>query len=52
MNAKLILHMDWNDAMGWKFPSFAEQYGVEKYLMEPLMGVLDAGQAVSEEANG
>ena len=47
--AKLLLHMDWNDAMGWKFPSFAEQYGVEKYLMDPLMGVLDAGQAVSEE---
>jgi hypothetical protein len=22
--AKLILHMDWKDAMGWKFPSFAE----------------------------
>ena len=41
--------MDWTDAMGWKFPSFAEQYGIEKYLMPPLMGVLDAGQAVSEE---
>ena len=48
--AKLILHMDWKDAMGWKIPSFAKQYGIDKYLLPPLMGELDAGQAVSEEA--
>jgi len=47
--AKLILHMDWNDAMGWKFPSFAEHYGIGKYLMPPLMGNLDQGQAPSDE---
>ena len=47
--AKLILHMDWNDAMGWKFPDFATYYGVEDYLMPPLMGVLDHGEAISEE---
>ena len=47
--AKLILHMDWNDAMGWKFPEFAERYGVEDYLMPPLMGILDAGESLSEE---
>ncbi len=46
---KLILHMDWNDAMGWKFPEFAERYGVKDYLMPPLMGVLDAGESLSEE---
>jgi len=46
---KLILHMDWNDAMGWKFPEFAERYGVEDYLMPPLMGILDAGESLSEE---
>ena len=48
-DAKLILHMDWNDAMGWKFPSFAQQYGVEEYLLPPLMGNLDQGQAPSDE---
>ena len=48
-DAKLILHMDWNDAMGWKFPDFADHYGIGEYLMPPLMGVLDHGQAVSEE---
>ena len=41
--------MDWNDAMGWKFPNFAQQYGIEEYLMPPLMGTLDAGQALSEK---
>jgi len=47
--AKLILHMDWIDAMGWKFPDFADQYGVGDYLMPPLMGVLDHGEAATEE---
>ena len=46
--AKLILHMDWNDAMGWKFPSFAEYYDLGEYLLPPLMGVLDAGEALEE----
>ena len=47
--AKLILHMDWKDSMGWKFPEFAAQYGIEDYLMPPLMGVLDHGQAATEK---
>jgi len=47
--AKLLLHMDWNDAMGWKFPDFAAQYGIEDYLMKPLMGTLDANQALDEK---
>jgi glycosyltransferase involved in cell wall biosynthesis len=47
--AKLILHMDWNDAMGWVFPDFAKQYGLEEYLMPPLMGNLDMGQHISDE---
>jgi len=46
--AKLILHMDWNDDMGWKFPFFAQRYNLEKYLLPPLMGVLDAGEAPDE----
>jgi glycosyltransferase involved in cell wall biosynthesis len=47
--AKLILHMDWNDAMGWKFPKFAELYGLKDYLMPPIMGNLDAGESATEE---
>jgi len=35
--------------MGWKFPEFAAQYGVAEYLMEPTMGTLDTGQALTEE---
>jgi|TARA_R100001163_G_C5058176_1_gene194769 glycosyltransferase involved in cell wall biosynthesis len=46
---KLILHMDWNDAMGWRFPEFADQYGVGEYLMPPLMDSLDNGEAINEE---
>jgi len=41
--------MDWNDGMGWKFPHFAEAYNLEKYLLPPLMGVLDAGEAPDDE---
>ena len=48
-DVRLILHMDWNDAMGWKFPAFAEQYGLGDYLLPPLMGVLDMGEALDEE---
>ena len=48
-DTRLLLHMDWNDSMGWKFPEFAEQYGIAEYLMPPLMGTLDAGQAIDEK---
>ena len=48
--AKLILHMDWNDAMGWKFPDFTEQYGLTEYLLPPKMGILDAGEALTESS--
>tara|TARA_R110000772_G_scaffold95780_4_gene194116 strand:- start:60 stop:680 length:621 start_codon:yes stop_codon:yes gene_type:complete len=41
--------MDWNDNMGWRFPEFVEQYGIQEYLMKPLMGSLDAQEALSEE---
>jgi glycosyltransferase involved in cell wall biosynthesis len=47
--ARLILHMDWKDAMGWKFPEFANAYGLKDYLLPPLMGVLDAGEAPDDE---
>ena len=46
---KLIMHMDWNDAMGWKIPEFCDQYGIKDYLMPTMMGTLDAGQAATEE---
>jgi len=48
-DARLCLHMDWNDAMGWRFPAFAKYYGIEEYLMPPLMGMLDAGETITEE---
>jgi len=48
-DVRLVLHMDWDDAMGWKFPAFAEQYGIEDYLLPPLMGVLDQGEALDED---
>jgi len=47
--AKLLLHTDWEDYMGWKFPEFAAQYNVEKHLMAPTMHRLDLGEALSEE---
>ena len=43
-DTKLILHMDWNDAMGWRIQEFTKQYGLEDYVLPPLMGVLDAGE--------
>ena len=46
--AKLILHMDWQDFMGWPFPQFADQYGVGDYLLPSLMGTLDKGEAIDE----
>ena len=49
-DVRLILHMDWQDDMGWKFPEFADQYGIGEYLMPPLMGVLDHGEALAEES--
>ena len=48
-DVRLILHMDWNDAMGWRFPDFAETYGITKYLVPPLMGMLDNGEVITEE---
>ena len=48
-DARLMLHMDWTDAMGWPFPSFADQYGIGDYLMPPLMKRLDEGEAIDEE---
>ena len=44
-DARLMLHMDWKDAMGWQFPAFTDAYGITEYLLPPLMGVLDAGEA-------
>ena len=41
--------MDWRDGMGWQFPEFAAQYGIEEYLMPPLMGILDAAETIDEQ---
>ena len=48
-DVRLILHMDWKDAMGWPLPDYAKHYGIEEYLLPPMMGVLDLGQALDEE---
>ena len=48
-DVRLCLHMDWADAMGWKIPEFCRNYGIEEYLMPPLMGMLDNGEALTEE---
>ena len=47
--AKLILHMDWKDFMGWNITEMTDHYGITEYLMKPLMGQLDAGEAITEE---
>jgi len=47
-DTRLVLHMDWNDGMGWKIPDFCKQYNIKDYLMPPSMGNLDTGEALTE----
>ena len=48
--ARLLLHMDWEDYMGWKIEPMAEDYGVKEFLIPRTMGGIDKGGGVSEEA--
>jgi len=48
-DARLLLHMDWTDYMGWNIEYMAEYYDIKDYLVPPLMGKLDQGGGVSEE---
>jgi len=45
-DAKLMLHMDWNDHMGWNIEYMAGShvYDIADYLMPPTMGNLEQGQ--------
>jgi len=45
-DAKLMLHMDWKDHMGWniEYMSSDHVYGMADYLMPPTMGNLEQGQ--------
>ena len=48
-DARLMLHMDWNDYMGWNIEYMADYYNLTDYLIPPMMGKLDEGGGVSEE---
>jgi len=45
-DTKLMLHMDWNDHMGWNIDYMAgpHVYDIAEYLMPPTMGNLEKGQ--------
>ena len=47
--ARLMLHMDWTDYMGWNIQYMAEYYNMEDYLLPQMMGAIDKGQAPTEE---
>tara|TARA_Y100001938_G_scaffold126439_1_gene178395 strand:- start:183 stop:836 length:654 start_codon:yes stop_codon:yes gene_type:complete len=44
-DTRLLLHMDWNDHMGWKIEHMAKNvYGIEDYLVPPTMGNMEKGE--------
>jgi len=45
-DAKLLLHMDWTDHMGWNIEYMASDrvYDIKDYLIPPTMGNLEQGQ--------
>tara|TARA_Y100000034_G_scaffold50623_1_gene62366 strand:- start:632 stop:2035 length:1404 start_codon:yes stop_codon:yes gene_type:complete len=47
--ARLMLHMDWQDYMGWNIEYMANYYDMQDYLLPPMMGKLDEGGGVTEE---
>tara|TARA_Y100000296_G_C5172768_1_gene258223 strand:- start:711 stop:2078 length:1368 start_codon:yes stop_codon:yes gene_type:complete len=51
-DAKLLLHMDWNDHMGWniEYMSSAHIYDIGDYLLPPTMGNLEQGQHPDDAA--
>ena len=49
-DAKLLLHMHWQDHMGWNIDYMASHhvYNIREYLMDPTMGNLENGQHPDE----
>ena len=44
-DTRLLLHMDWNDHMGWKIDHMAKNvYGIEDYMIPPTMGNMENGE--------
>ena len=50
-DAKLLLHMDWTDHMGWNIEYMAgpNVYDIADYIMPPSMGNLEQGQHPDDE---
>lgn len=46
---KLLLHMQWDDYMGWDIDMMTKMYGVREYMYEPVMGSVDSNQALTEQ---
>jgi len=51
-DAKLMLHMDWNDHMGWniEYMSSEHVYDIREYLLPPTMGNLEQGENPDDDA--
>ena len=51
-DAKLLLHMDWTDHMGWniEYMAGAHVFDIADYLLPPTMGNLEDGQHPDDEA--
>jgi glycosyltransferase involved in cell wall biosynthesis len=49
-DAKLMLHMNWEDHMGWniEYMTSPHIYNIREYLMDPTMGNLEMGQHPDE----
>jgi glycosyltransferase involved in cell wall biosynthesis len=47
-DAKLLLHMDWKDYMGWDIEYMATYYGIREYMVPPTCGAIDNGDAPDE----
>tara|TARA_R100001509_G_scaffold165363_1_gene146617 strand:+ start:3154 stop:4551 length:1398 start_codon:yes stop_codon:yes gene_type:complete len=48
-DAKLLLHMDWKDFMGWDIEQMAINFDILDYMFPPTCGAIDNGEGVSEE---
>ena len=50
--AKLLLHMDWTDHMGWniEYMSSAHVYGIHEYMIPPTMGNIESGDSPDDNA--
>jgi len=50
--AKLLLHMDWKDHMGWNIEYMASEhvYDIADYLIPPTMGNIEEGNAPDDNA--